>query len=171
MNLASALDKPVLSSRPESAAISQNQPPVQSYTIPGRETKATKQAMLASNDPISGRSTLETYNRVRPAESAEVVDLTLKNLPKNADVIGVKKLAGVKHVISASVEEDNMKGVCTGAGRIQVRLNPGETVEQVELNFAKQGILVGQAKSDPRKRPNMTGAPKEFAREITNTKS
>ena len=37
-------------------------PAVQSYTIPGRETKATKQAMLASNDPVTGRSTLETYN-------------------------------------------------------------------------------------------------------------
>lgn len=60
-NLGSALDSQF---RPASAAVpqDQNNPPVQSYTIPGRETKATKQAMLASNDPITGRSTLETYN-------------------------------------------------------------------------------------------------------------
>lgn len=94
----------------------------------------------------------------------------MRNLPQNTDIIGVKKMAGVKHVISAALDEDNMKGICTGTGRLQVRLNPGETVEQVELNFAKQGVMVSETKSDPRKKPNMTGAPKEFATEITNTK-
>ena len=63
-----------------------------------------------------------------------------------------------------------MKGTCTGTGKIQLRLNPGESVEQVELNFARKGVMVRASKNDPRKRPNMTGAPKEFASEITNTK-
>lgn len=80
-------------------------------------------------------------------------------------------MSGVKHVISASIDEDNMKGTCTGTGRIQVRLNPGETREQVELNYARQGVIVGETKSDSRKRPNVTGQPKEFASEITNTKN
>lgn len=119
---------------------------MQSYTIPGRETKATKQAMLASNDPITGRSTLETYNKVRAPDATEYVDLTLKNLPANSDLIGVKKMAGVKHVISASIDEDNMKGTCTGTGRIKVRLNPGETKQQVELNYARQGVIVAEFK-------------------------
>lgn len=80
-------------------------------------------------------------------------------------------MAGVKHVISAAVDEDNMKGICTGTGRIKVRLNPGETVEQVELNFARKGVMVKATSADPRKRPAMTGQPKEFAAEITNTKN
>lgn len=126
--------------------------------------------MLASNDMITGRSTLDTYDQVRAPSDTVVVDLTLRNLPSNADVRGVKQMAGVKHIISASVDEDNMKGICTGTGKIQVRLNADETVEQVELNFAKKGVMVNATKSDPRKKPNMTGAPKEFAREITNTK-
>ena len=74
--------------------------------------------MLASNDMITGRSTLDTYDQVRAPSDTVVVDLTLRNLPSNADVRGVKQMAGVKHIISASVDEDNMKGICTGTGRI-----------------------------------------------------
>ena len=80
-------------------------------------------------------------------------------------------MAGVKHVVSATVDEDNMKGTCTGTGRIKVRLAQGETRDQIELNFTKNGVAVREFASDPRKKPNMTGPPKEFAKEITNTKN
>lgn len=50
---------------------------VQNYTISGRETKATKQAFLASVDPATGRNTMETYNNVRGPDETRVVDLTL----------------------------------------------------------------------------------------------
>jgi hypothetical protein len=55
---------------------------------------------------------------VRGPDETKVVDLQLKNLPANADIRIVKETAGVRHVISATVEEDNMKGICTGMGRI-----------------------------------------------------
>jgi len=80
-------------------------------------------------------------------------------------------MAGVKHVISATVDEDNMKGTCLGTGKVRVRLNQGETRDQIELNFVKNGIAVREAANDPRKRPAMTGPPKEFAKEVTNTKN
>ena len=80
-------------------------------------------------------------------------------------------MAGVKHVIAASVVEDNMKGTCVGTGTVKVRLNHGETREQVELNFTKNGVAVREAAQDPRKRPALTGPPKEFAKEVTNTKN
>lgn len=76
-----------------------------------------------------------------PAET-KTVDLTLSNLPSTTETRDLKHFAGVKHVISANVDQDNMKGICTGTGKIQIRLNPGETLEQVELNFAKKGIMV-----------------------------
>ena len=79
-------------------------------------------------------------------------------------------MAGMKHVISASVDQDNLKGTCIGTGQIRVRLNPNETLDQIELNFAKQGVIMKSTKLDSRKKPNMTGPPKEFANEITNTK-
>lgn len=33
----------------------------------------------------------------------------------------------MKHVISVETKQDNLKGTCTGEGRIKVRLNEGET--------------------------------------------
>lgn len=39
------------------------------------------------------------------------------------------------------------------------------------MNFAKNGVVVKEFEQDPRKKPNMTGPPKEFAKEITNTKN
>ena len=72
----------------------------------------------------------------------EVVDLSLKGLPENCEVNQLKAVSGSKHVISAVVDEDNMKGTCTGTGRIKLRLNHGESVDQVMMNFAQMGIQV-----------------------------
>ena len=115
-----------------------------SYNIPGRETKATKQAMLASNDPVTGQSTMAGYNKQENAKP-EVYELSLSGLGSNMNAQDIKKMAGVKHVIAASVVEDNMKGTCVGTGTVKVRLNHGETREQVELNFTKNGVAVREA--------------------------
>lgn len=114
---------------------------------------------------------MAAYNQVREPAASRVVDLTLKNLPGNADLIGVKKMSGARHVISAHLDEDNMKGICTGTGRIQIRLNANENLDDIELNFASKGVCAQEHESDPRKKPAMTGPPKEFAKEITNTRS
>ena len=110
------------------------------------------------------------YNRGENAKP-EVYELSLTGLGANVNAQDLKKMAGVKHVIAASVVEDNMKGTCVGTGTVKVRLNHGETREQVELNFTKNGVAVREATQDPRKRPALTGPPKEFAKEVTNTKS
>ena len=89
----------------------------------------------------------------------------------NIDLIGVKKMSGARHVISAALDEDNMKGICTGTGRIKIRLNQDENMDDIELNFARGGVMVNEFNKDSRKKPTMTGPPKEFAKEITNTKN
>lgn len=127
--------------------------------------------MLASNDPITGKNSLAAYNQNKDPGEIRVVDLQLRNLPGDADKIGIKKMSGARHVISVALEEDNMKGICTGNGRIQIRLNQNENLDDIELNFAGKGVMVGEHKADPRKKPKMTGNPKEFANEITNTKN
>ena len=116
--------------------------------------------MLASNDPITGASSLNAYGQNREAAEVRVVDLHLRNLPENSDNIGVKKMSGARHVINIALDEDNMKGTCTGTGRIKIRLNANETIDDIELNFASKGIMVKEFEGDPRKKPNMTGAPK-----------
>ena len=126
--------------------------------------------MLASNDPITGATSLGGYAKGENSKP-QVLELTLSGLGSNVDAQEVRKMAGVRHVVSATVDEDNMKGTCTGTGKVKVRLNQGETRDQVELNFTKNGIAVREAQNDPRKRPAMTGQPKEFAKEVTNTKN
>ena len=42
----------------------------------------------------------------------------MTNLPKNTDIIEVKKMSGARHVVSVALDEDNMKGICLGTGRI-----------------------------------------------------
>lgn len=67
----------------------------------------------------------------------------------------------MKHVVGAEVNEDNLKGICTGEGRIKIRLNEGETINQVRLNFVRAGFAVNVHQEDPRKRPNLTGPAKD----------
>ena len=98
--------------------------------------------MLASNNPITGSNSMQAYNRVRACYEVRVVDLQLSNLPESSDLIGVKKMSGAKNVINVALDEDNMKGICTGTGRIQIRLNAEENLGDIELAFAQKGINV-----------------------------
>lgn len=65
--------------RPQTAQVGGRQRTIENcpaeYTISGRETKATKQAMLASNNPLTGASSLTAYNRVRATDEVKVIDL------------------------------------------------------------------------------------------------
>lgn len=82
--------------------------------------------MLASNDPVTGSSSMAGYN-LRENSKPDVIELDLSGLGANVDAQEVRKMAGVRHVISSTVDEDNMKGTCTGTGKVKVRLNHGET--------------------------------------------
>lgn len=71
--------------------------------------------MLASNHLTSAESSLNHYHSAKPTQ---VVDLEIKGLPENCQSSTLKAVSGSKHVIKATVEEDNFKGTCTGTGRI-----------------------------------------------------
>lgn len=130
----------------------------ETYKVEGRETKGIKQAMLASNHFTTGESSLQHYN----LEAApKVVDLVIGNLPEHYKAENLKRVSGSKHVIGATVEEDNFRGICKGTGRIQIRLNNGESSDLVKLNFLKQGFSVRDFEQDLRKKPIVTGLPKE----------
>jgi hypothetical protein len=85
-----------------------------------------KQRFLSSN--IHGSYAHDSYEKVKnyPHEG-EVIDIDLANLPPQCGELDIKKLAGVRHVISATVAQDSIKGICTGTGRVTVRLQKGET--------------------------------------------
>lgn len=123
-----------------------------------RRTQQTKQDFLASS--FAGHDSLKYHEKQNLAKQ-EVVDIDVRGLPENFDPTSLKRVANVKHVISAEVAQDNLKGICTGDGRLKIRLNEGETVNQVRLNFVRAGYSVNLHQEDPRKRPDMTGIPKD----------
>jgi len=166
-NLASALDKPV--PPPSRGSEATNFDNNTNYFMEGRETKSTKQMFLASNDPATGSTSLQGYDLQKNAEP-EFIDWVVSGLPPNFEAPQLKKIAQVKHVVEATVEEDNFKGTCTGNGRIKIRLNHGESAEQVRLNFLRRGFGITEFKQDPRKRPDLTGPPKDFGTGVTNAK-
>jgi hypothetical protein len=57
----------------------------------------------------------------------EVVDLVLTGLKETCDKQDIKQAAKVKHIIMNEVDVDNFKGICKGTGRVQIRLNDGES--------------------------------------------
>ena len=58
--------------------------------------------MLASNDPVTGQSTMVGYERGENSKP-NVYELNLTGLGSNATAEDVKKMAGVRHVISSTV--------------------------------------------------------------------
>jgi len=74
-----------------------------------------------SSDILGLGNTLNKYKDAN--KQSVVVDYNLKGLPETIKEEDLKKIAGVKHVISATVEHDNIKNVCTGTGNIKMRLD------------------------------------------------
>jgi hypothetical protein len=72
------------------------------------------------------------------------------------DQAALKKIANVKHVISADVDLDNLKGTCTGTGRIKIRLNEGEDPESIRQRFVNKDILVKDFQNAPQKKSDFS---------------
>jgi hypothetical protein len=54
---------------------------------------------------------MKNYSKAQP----KVIDFVVTNLPASSDADTIKKIAGSKHVISASVKDDTTKkGTVTG---------------------------------------------------------
>lgn len=51
-------------------------------------------------------------------------------------------MAGARHIVETRLKQDNLKGTLTGEGRMRIRLQQGETVEQVRENLERSGINV-----------------------------
>jgi len=114
--------------------------------------------MLASNNMFTGESSLNFYERAQESKP-EIIDLHISNLPENIAADNLKKISGSKHVINATIDFDNLKGTCRGSGRVQLRLNNGETADQVKLNFLRLGYQVSEHDTDSKRKCTITGTP------------
>jgi hypothetical protein len=99
-------------------------------------------------------------------QNPTVVDLIVSNLGSNTTAEDLRRISGSRHVFDAAVDEDNLRGSCVGTGRLQIRLNHGESVEQVKLNFLREGITIQENVKDARKRPNVTQVPRCKSKEM-----
>ena len=125
-----------------------------------KPTAKEKQRFLSSN--LEGHDAHAEYQRTKNYPVAgDLVDIDLSGLPENADELSIKRIANVKHVINTEVQENPLKGTCTGQGRIKLRLNDGESAEQVQLNFQRAGYTANFHLDDPRKKPELTGPKKD----------
>jgi len=77
-----------------------------------------------------GQDAYSKYGGVR--ENASVVELVVSGLPSDAQAGDLRRIAGAKHVVEAVVDQDTIKNVCTGTGKIRVRLGEDEDLDQVK---------------------------------------
>lgn len=91
-------------------------------------SRATKIKDLSSN--LMGQDVNSRYVNVR--DNAPVIELVVSGLPSSTEAGDLRRIAGVKHIVDAIVDSDTIKNVCTGTGKIRVRLGEGEDLEQVK---------------------------------------
>jgi hypothetical protein len=82
--------------------------------------------------------------------------LDVKGLPETVKGDDLKKISGAKHVISAVVDEDAIRNVCTGTGRIKMRLGGEDEVDQAKLQFLKAGYGVQDHADNNKKNTGFT---------------
>jgi phage tail sheath gpL-like len=105
---------------------------------------------------ILGAGCATNQYRNNAEKKGEVIDLEVVGLPDNASAQALKKIASVKHVISTTVEEDNIRGACTGNGRIKIRLGADETADDVKLRFLQAGLSIKDHQINPKKQSGFT---------------
>lgn len=119
-----------------------------------KKTTAIKVKELCS-DVLGTGSAAAKYANMDNKETV-VVDLDLKNLKETTDKEEIKKISGVKHVISAAVDTDSIRNVCVGTGRIKMRLGPDDDLECIKFQYQKKGITVEEHSENPCKKSAFT---------------
>lgn len=122
-------------------------------TIPGQHSRATKIRDLSS-DILGTGNAISAYSMAD--KQTVIVDLDVKGLGENTRPEDLKKISGVKHVISAVVDEDSIRNVCTGTGRIKLRLGGEDELDTVKLQFLKAGYGIQEHQDDSKKKTNFT---------------
>ena len=115
---------------------------------------ANKQRDLSSDIHGTGESSQTHFDK--SGHKNEIIDFDLKNLPPHIDDIDIKKMAGVKHVISTQVDVDSLTNQCKGTGRVKLRLGANEDAEQVRMNYLKNGFSAIEHTEKPGKKPVFT---------------
>jgi len=115
-------------------------------------SRATKIKDLSSN--LLGQDAYSKYGNVR--ENATVIDLVVSGLSSSTQAGDLRRIAGARHVVEVTVDNDTIRNICTGTGKIRVRLGDGEDLEQIKNQFLQAGIEVRDSLSIANKMPVFT---------------
>ena len=81
-------------------------------------------------------------------KKVEILTFDLKALPKNIDDMDFKKhLFSSHHVIKMDTQKDNITGMGTGMGRVQIRVSDPETQKQEIIERLKEHGIQAQVRS------------------------
>lgn len=121
-------------------------------------SKAVKAKDLASNLLGHIDCPISKYSSVKNAKEAnsQVVEMIIHGLPQSAQSEDLKRISGIKHIIEATVEVDTIANMCTGTGKLKVRLGDGEDVDQLKLQLIKAGLDVRDIKTNQSKKHTFT---------------
>ena len=89
-------------------------------------------------------------------DNAAVFELVISGLPSDTQAGDLRKIAGAKHVVDATVDQDTIKNVCIGTGKIRVRLGDGEDLDHMKEQFLQAGLGVQESRSNQSKKPAFT---------------
>mmetsp|Transcript_5178 Transcript_5178/g.3870 ORF Transcript_5178/g.3870 Transcript_5178/m.3870 type:complete len:142 (+) Transcript_5178:197-622(+) len=106
--------------------------------IQAKQSRATKLRDLSSN-VLGNNDDIQKHFEADNSKNV-IVDWDLKDLPSTTDAEKLKKIANVKHVITATVDSDAITNSCTGTGRVKFRLGPNEDAETVKVRYLKEGF-------------------------------
>ena len=72
----------------------------------------------------------------------DIYDVKLSDLPKDYNIIEMKKLCEGMHVISSNLEFDALTGECKGEGKLSLRCHDQQTFTAFEENVLKKGLKI-----------------------------
>ena len=79
-----------------------------------------------------------------------VVDLELRDIPKEFDERQLKQVVGKAQVVKSRLEVDRVNNQCKGKGEVQLKLLNGKDLSRVQLQLMKYGIS-GKLKEERQK--------------------
>lgn len=92
-----------------------------------------------------------------------MIDLDLKNLPKDTTDQSLKNLIDAKHIVSVTTEQDKIQNYCKGTGRVKIRMTKADDINKITQSIVKRGIVIDNHAEKHAKKSNYNDLVTDFA--------
>ncbi len=116
--------------------------------IPSTATaKDIKKREMASTSFLS---TYFTTQKKLQTSKPVFADLDVCGAPQDLADGEIKKIAGIKQLVSMEFEQNHIQGISTGKGRIQFRAKDETEMERVKMKLVEMGCMVQDHSGNPK---------------------